>query len=414
MTARVAPISPTAQGPNVLSRPAAFASQATSVQKLKILHVFNYIGLGGTELTALRLIQHLGNQDFTHKLFGLRGADRAMLAVRYPDADVFTPENDEKRSKFQFLLLRRVIQAYRPQVVHSRNWGAIEAVGAAKSAGVPIVIHSEHGYEKETMNGFPLHRRAFRRLAYGMTDSLLTVTEELREYHARQGWVSAGAFRVISNGIDLQTFSPKSESMCSFRRELNISSERFLLGTIGRMVAVKDQLTLLRAAEMLASEGLNIHVLIVGSGPEEQALRNRAASSPALDGRVSFMAPTERVPETLKSMDAFILPSLSEGMSNTLLEAMACGIPVVATNAGGNSEIIEDRRSGLLFSPGDFVALARLVKEVHGDPDLRIRLAKAGRDRIERRYSLENMVDAYRQLYVGLAQQRGLLDAEVP
>src|ERR1700731_1338518 len=104
MTARVAPISPPAQGPNVLSRPAALASQAPLAQKLKILHVFNFIGLGGTALSALRLIQHLGNQDFTHKLFGLRGADRAMLAVRYPDADVFTPENAEKRSKFQFLL----------------------------------------------------------------------------------------------------------------------------------------------------------------------------------------------------------------------------------------------------------------------------------------------------------------------
>ena len=413
MTAQVAKTSSASQGAPTVSRPIVFAAETPSVQKLRILHVFNYLGVGGTELTALRLIQHLGTQDFTHKLFGLRGADQAMLAARYPQVDVLTPENDKKQSKSQFLLLRRVIQAYRPHVVHSRNWGAIETVLAARSAGVPIVVHSEHGYEKETMNGFPLRRRAFRRLAYGMADALLTVTEELRNYHAKQGWVSAAAFRVISNGIDLQTFSPKREPTSSFRSELKIAPGRLVLGTIGRMVAVKDQLTLLRAADALASRGMDIQVLLVGSGPEAQTLQNYVASSLALNGRVSIMAPTERVAETLRSMDVFVLPSLAEGMSNTLLEAMACGIPVIATNAGGNPEIVEDGRSGFLFSPGDFAELALLVERIHRDPALKTRLAKAARDRVERQYSLENMASAYRHLYLGLAEQRGLLTARV-
>jgi len=384
-------------------------SSARVSGRLRVLHFFSYLGLGGTELTALRVLTNLGKDRFENRLCGMRGFDPKVLALRYPDADVVSLPASKEGFRFQTLSIMRLIKSYRPHIVHSRNWGTIEAVLAARVAHVPIVIHSEHGYEMDTLAGLPLRRRLFRRAAYGMSDAVFTVTGELQQYHSRQAWISPSRIRVIHNGIDTQLFAPHPQARRLILEKAGVPNDRFVVGSVGRLVAIKDHATLLKSAELLVHRGLDVHVLLAGSGPELTRHRQYLETSAALAGRVTFLGSSDNVSEILNAMDVFVLPSISEGMSNTLTEAMACGLPVLATRVGGNPEVVGDERSGGLFVPGDIYDLAQQLERLAGNDNLRRSLGTAARQRAVSMFGLERMVKDYRRLYMELAAKRGII-----
>jgi glycosyltransferase involved in cell wall biosynthesis len=165
---------------------------------------------------------------------------------------------------------------------------------------------------------------------------------------------------------------------------------------------------LLRAVELMASQGIDAHALLVGSGPELERNRQIVRDSPALAGRVTFVGSCDQVPDLLNTMDAFALTSISEGMSNTLLEAMATGLPVVATAVGGNPEVVVEDASGWLFRPGDAEALSSRLTFLASQADMRRRFGDAARERVIARFSLARMLDEYSQLYLELAARRGV------
>jgi sugar transferase (PEP-CTERM/EpsH1 system associated) len=316
----------------------------------------------------------------------------------------------DESARFQFPLFRlaRLMRAWRPHIVHSRNWGTIEAIPAARLAGVPVAIHSEHGYEIEMLAGLPTRRRLFRRAAYGMADAVFAVTRELRDYHARQAWLRPDRIGVIYNGVDTRRFAPRPEEHVRIREALGVPAGRFVVGTVGRMVPIKDHPTLLRAAEIMAHGGADVHVLLVGAGPELERNQQIVKASGVLSGRVTFTGASGDVPNLLQSMDAFALPSISEGMSNTLLEAMATGLPVIATAVGGNPEIIEEDRCGTLFRPGDAESLAAHLAQLAGSEEFRRERGAAARRRAEERFSLKRMLEDYSEMYRTLAARRGV------
>src|SRR5207245_2513115 len=143
------------------------------------------------------------------------------------------------------------------------------------------------------------------------------VTGELRNFHARQAWVSPDRIRVISNGVDTETFAPRPHLKRSIREKMQVPPGRFVIGSLGRMVPIKNHDAILRAAEALLQSGCNLHVLLVGSGPELQRHRECVKNSAALTDRVTLIGATDATADALNAMDAFVLPSFSEGMSNT-------------------------------------------------------------------------------------------------
>jgi sugar transferase (PEP-CTERM/EpsH1 system associated) len=375
---------------------------------LRVLHILNRLATGGTENIVLRLVSGLNGEIFEHRLAALRGMDPAFNGRAIPGGALLL--DGKKDSGFEFLILRlaRVMRAYRPHIVHSRNWGAIEAIPAARLAGVPISIHSEHGYELDMLAGLPTRRRIFRRAAYGMADAVFAVTRELRDYHARQAWISAERIRVIYNGVDTEKFRPRADTRASLRKRFGLPENRFIVGTVGRTVAIKDHPTLLRAVEIMVRGGIDAHALLVGSGPELPRNQQIAADSPVLAGRVTFIGDCDQVPDLLNAMDAFALTSISEGMSNTLLEAMATGLPVIATDVGGNPEIIVEDSSGWLFRPRDAESLAARLTLLAAQENLRRQTGAAAREQVIERFSLERMLKEYTSLYRGLAAQHGI------
>jgi sugar transferase (PEP-CTERM/EpsH1 system associated) len=375
---------------------------------LRVLHVVDRIGVGGTELNVLKLLRGLSSEVFDQRLCSIRrGSDSANPGFT-AGFELFTAGARENGFQFAVPPLVGVMRVHRPQIVHSRNWGAIEAVVAARLAGVPVAVHSEHGYELEMFDGLPLLRRSFRRLAYSLADAVITVTQDLRDYHARQAWVSPEKIRVIHNGVDTARFQPRPELRAAVRQRLELAATSFVIGSVGRLVPIKDYPTLLQAVEKILARGVDARVLLVGSGSELGRLKAFVEASSLLAGRVTFAGICPNVPELLAAMDAFVLPSVREGMSNTLLEAMSAGLPVIAMRVGGNPEIVEDGRSGWLLAPGDVEALADRLEQLAGSPEIRQRVGDAGRRRVFEHFTLARMLTNYEDLYRELAERRGL------
>jgi glycosyltransferase involved in cell wall biosynthesis len=192
------------------------------------------------------------------------------------------------------------------------------------------------------------------------------------------------------------------------RKRFGLPEQRFIVGTVGRMVPIKDHPTLLRALEILTQRGIDAHALLVGSGPELERNEQLVKASSVLQGRVTFTGLSHEIPELLNTMDAFVLTSISEGMSNTLLEAMATGLPLLATSVGGNTEVIEPERMGWLFQPRDTEALANRIALLVSRDDLHRDLGAAARARAVERFSLSRMLKDYTDLYLELAERRGV------
>jgi len=384
------------------------AQEMTRVEKLRVMHVVNYLRRGGMEFNILKVIEKLGAANFDHRFCTTRRYDDDFVRLYGLQNRLDVAAGSAEGLQFPLFRLMKIFRRYRPHIVHTHNWGALEAVPAARLAGVRTIIHSEHGYEVETLGGAPMRQRLFRKWAYSMTDAMFAVSRDLREHHARLAWIGAERIRVIYNGVDTNRFCPALERRAQVRRELGISEKTYVVGSVGRLVPIKDYETLISAASRLCAQGIDIVALLVGTGPELASLQEHVNSISNLEGRVHFLGACDRVPEVLNSMDTFVLPSLGEGMSNTLLEAMASGLPVVATNVGGNPEVVGSRGSRWLFGPRDVATLAELLVRLAKNPEERHAEGTAARERAMHRFSLQVMAEQYRNLYLEATAQCGI------
>ena len=374
---------------------------------IRIMHVMDSLDVGGTEIVLMKLIHSLDPDVFEHSVCTLRG-----MASRFFSwsSDVVVRQAGGSTGSLRFNLVRlcRLMKAARPTIVHSRNWGGIEAILAARIAGVPVIIHSEHGYDLNMQRGLPLRQSLYRNLSYRCATAVFTVTEELRRYHSAQARFSPSRIGVLYNGVDTERFKSRPLLRSALRQQLGIPPDSPVIGYVGRMIALKDVLTLLRAVEMVASEFPSFRILLIGDGPERARLEEYVCSSPSLPGRVIFAGRRPDIADLLNAIDIFVLPSLAEGMSNTLLEAFATGLPALATNVGGNPEIVEDGVSGYLFPPRDVSALANRLLILLGDDRLRKTVGAAARNRTVANFSLDRMLNRYTDLYISLARERGI------
>jgi sugar transferase (PEP-CTERM/EpsH1 system associated) len=287
------------------------------------------------------------------------------------------------------LRLARLFRAWRVDIVHTRNaepffYGLL----AARLARVPVVIHSEHG---RTFPEKPLRAR-IQRWMLSNVNAAFAVSQRLKEDLVRELGVSPGRFEVLYNGVDLDRFGSPSTAADS-----RPAGRDVVIGSVGRLVPVKNYSLLLQAMARLPA-GPASRLVLVGDGPERSLLENLAAAL-GLRDRVQFAGHREDVPGALQEMDIFVLPSTSEGMSNTLLEAMAGGVTAVASDVGGNSEIIENEVSGLLFPSGDIARAAGQLGRLIGDSALRERLARAAAARVRGEFSIDAMLQRYTKLY---------------
>jgi glycosyltransferase involved in cell wall biosynthesis len=311
-------------------------------------------------------------------------------------------ETEARGTRIQIPAVARTIREFQPDIVHSRNWGAIEGVFAGRWAGRCALVHSEHGLASESDAPEPRRRTWLRRLAFGLADRVVAVSEQLRKHHASRTGFQERRIAVIHNGVDNQRFRPNPETRSRVRQELGLSDSEFSIGAVGNLFPVKDHMTLLRAASEFGRRHSEWRLLVIGDGPELPRLEELAAAQPALGQHVLFLRSSDCVPELLQAMDAYVLSSVFEGISNSLLEAMATGVPVLATAVGGNPEVVVDGVSGLLFQAGNAARLAGHLETLRAEPETRARLSREAQRRVAEHFSLTSMVREYAQLYESL------------
>ena len=372
------------------------------------MHVVDHLGKGGLENALANLIEHMDPARFEHVVYAVRKL--GPVADRLARSQVRVIRGRERKTglPIQIPALARAVREIQPDIVHSRNWGAVEAVVAARWAGSPAVVHSEHGLDGDPQAREPRRRIWFRRLAYELAHRVMSVSYQLRDLHARRTGFNAQRITVIHNGVNRERFAPDPAARARVRREFAIGENEFCIGCVGNFFPVKDHMTALRALEALDAERIPWRLLLAGNGPERQKLESFVADHAGWNGRVSFLGASDRVPELLNGLDVYVLPSISEGISNSLLEAMATALPVAATAAGGNPEVVVHGESGVLFPVGDARRLAEELRLLHGRPERRRELAHGALCRVRDEFSLESMVGKYTGLYESLRQRAAI------
>ena len=312
------------------------------------------------------------------------------------------------------LRLARDIRRNRIDVVHSYNFYAnVFAIPAAKLAGARVVasIRDMGAYLS------PMQKR-MQRFACRFADHILVNAEAIREWLVSDGY-DAERITVIPNGIDMTRFRSREE-WTSIREELGVAEDTPLAGYVGRIERRKGLEDLLAAAAIIVRDNAAVRFVIAGVANDANYMTaiEDLASSLGIRDRVLFIGYRDDVPRVLSQLSVSVLPSLSEGLSNTLLESMAAGAPMVATRVGGSAEAMRDGENGLLIEPSDPQSLAGAIKTLLHDSALASRLGSAARQTIVDRFSMSRMVERTTHLYEHLAGLRssvvgrGGLDAQ--
>lgn len=362
------------------------------------MHIVDSLGKGGLENGLVNVITRLDPRRFEHVVSAIRALGPNEERLPKDRVRVMCLAG-RGTSRFQIGTLRRAIHEVSPDIVHSRNWAAIEAVVAGQGFRRPALVHSEHGIETDGAGKEPFRRVVFRRLAYELADRVVAVSGQLRDFHAGRTGFDPKRIQVIHNGVDLGRFRPDPAARVRIRNEMRIAQDDFLIGCVGNLLPVKDHMTLLRALALPEASQLRWRLVIAGEGSERAKLEEFVSANPILREKVSLPGSSTRVPELLNALDLYVLPSVFEGIANSLLEAMATGLPVVASAAGGNPEVVGDGESGVLFPAGDANKLAVLVSELAGNPERRAALASGALGRARERFSIDSMVRRYDELY---------------
>ncbi len=247
--------------------------------------------------------------------------------------------------------------------------------------------------------------RIARRALYQLADSVFAISAEVREFYCRQTGFPAKRMAVIPNGIDLRRIDEADGR--GVRKELGLQETDFVIGTVARLDATKDTITLARSFAALhqMQPASNLKLLIVGDGNERTRLETFVTEQ-GLNRDVIFAGLRHDVPRLLQAMNAFALPSLSEGMPLTVLEAMAARLPVVASNVGTLPELVEEGSTGFLVTPKQETALAERLGRFIANPSLAVTFGRQARRKVECEYSLDRMLRRYADLYNSVFQHK--------
>jgi glycosyltransferase involved in cell wall biosynthesis len=378
--------SPSAAAPSAEAPPAV----ATVCQLLHSLDV------GGAEVLAARLARGLlGTHRFVFAcLDGLGPLGEELRGEGFP-VEVLgrRPGTDWGCVRRLAGLLRRE----RVDLIHAHQYTPFfYGVTARLLCRRPPVLFTEHG------RWYPDRRRVKRvvanRLLIERRDRVVGVGESVRRALIGNEGIPAGRVGVVYNGIDLSAFSGPAPDRILVRREMGVSDGDLVALQVARLDSLKDHATAVRAFERVARHRPDAKLVLVGEGPEEGAIRDEVRRR-GLESRVHLLGLRSDVARLLRGADLLLLTSVSEGIPLTLIEGMASGLPVVATRVGGVGEVVDEGRTGLLAPSGDDAALAALILRLAGDPALRARMGRLGRERASALFSESRMHAAYLQIY---------------
>jgi len=376
--------------------------------KAKILYVIDNLEFGGGERVLAQLAGALKDR------YEIRFACQpgGLLEERLNQLGVSIRPLDFRRqvSLPRLVRLLSIIREEGIHLVHSMGARAdFYARIAAGLAGAPVVVSTiamfVEGYDVPPFKR-ALYRAAIR-LSERLCDGFIAVSEAVRRVLVEEHRIPEERVVTIYNsGVELDIFRPDGQDGLERRRELGLDPEAPLVGTIGRLVYQKAHDVLLQAASLVVQAVPEAQFLIVGEGPLRSALERMVKELEL--ARCRFAGFREDIPNLLRLMDVFVLPSILEGFPQVLLEALAAARPVVATRIDGVTEVVQHGTTGLLVPPQDPIALADAIILLLKDQGLARRLGEAGRKLVEERFAVSRMIEKVDRFYMTLLQKKGL------
>ena len=373
-----------------------------------IAHVVYRFDVGGLENGVVNLINGLPRESYRHAVVALTDVTDFRKRIRRDDVR-FVALNKQPGHGFRlFPRLFRLFRELQPTIVHTRNMAALEASVPAWLAGVPVRVHGEHGRDMGDLDGTNRRYQRVRRLYRPFVTHYVALSKDLEQYLDRHVGVDSRRIAQIYNGVDTARFSPATDGRARIEGCPFTDDDLWLVGTVGRLQQVKDQVTLAEAFVRAVKHGparTPMRLVVAGDGPL-RARVEKVLDAAGMRQLAWLPGARDDVPDILRGLDCFVLPSLAEGISNTILEAMACGLPVIATCVGGNPELVEDGVSGRLVPPVNAEAMAAALYRYFDDSALARSHGQAGRNAVLQRFSLDRMVADYQSLYDGLVASR--------
>lgn len=366
--------------------------------RIRVLHVLQTMGIGGMEKRILRLCNGLDSAVYDIHAVSLRQTDGAM--IDWPrERHHFFPIAPGMHVRRLFSLAK-LMRDGRYDIVHSHNWATmLYGVVAGRMARVPVVLHGEHGLNDEDRKGVSFKRESVATFIAHMATRVVAVNEFIRS-QAQERWrLPSSSVVSIPNGVDLDRFVPRPR----IGRE---SGDELVIGTVARFDPIKNLPCIIRGYDLFRKSRpqQKARLVLVGEGPLRGAMRELAAQSPYSE-EIVFPGETNAPEDWYSQFDVYLNGSYSEGMSNTILEGMACGLPVVASSVPGNRAWLEECVHALFFESDNAADLARCLGVLADDRSLLARIGLANRLRVEAEYDNKKFLVRYHQLYQQLLRR---------
>jgi sugar transferase (PEP-CTERM/EpsH1 system associated) len=362
---------------------------------INIAHVIPAMNVGGREKVVIDILKQLDRTKFNIEVVCL--GDKGGLYDEFESTDLpihFFKKKAGFRPKL-FIELKKHFTKHQYDIVHSHNPGSFiyTAIGA-ELARIPMIINSEHGYSYD----ITFRKRLFESFLMNIIDLTLTVSDDLCKKILNRPFVKQSKVKRLYNGIPVEKFLHDVQKRKEIRNFLNVGETTLLIGTIGRLVKVKDHKTLIRSFKIVHQTFPDSKLVIVGEGTRKNELFD-LSNQLGLSSEIIFTGTRDDISCILSGLDVFVLSSISEGISITLLEAMAAGLPVVATSVGGNVEIVEDHFSGLLVLPKSPQLMAKALIFMIQNVSKREKFGDTGKKTVMQKFNIKKMIENLEAIY---------------
>lgn len=371
-------------------------------KKTKILYLFVHLNYGGAEVGLFTTLKNINRDEFDCIIVSIekKGAigeeiEKIGFKVMYL--------NDNARL-FNLALIGKIwglLKEMNPDILHTSLFYA-NFLGrmAAFSARPKAIITEERSMYTEKR----FYHVFIDKILSRFTDKIIVCSNSVLDFTVRQEGISRDKFYLIYNAIDAQRFDIK-ESKEQLRVKYGFSDSDFIVGSVGSVISKKGHIYLIKSAVDLNATIPNLKVVIIGDGADKDGLM-RLSGALMLKDIIVFLGVRKDIPQLMKIMDVFVLPSLQEGFPRTLVEAMYTGLPVVASNLSGIPEIVTDGQNGFLAPPRDSIAIRDRISDLYNQPELRSKFKTNARRTVETGFMPDYHINRLEGLYRGLIEDR--------
>ena len=373
-----------------------------------VVHLIQQLDVGGVETGLINLIRHMPPDRYRHAIVCLKHYSEVHAHIRQQGVEIISLNKREGKDLGHYMRMYKTLRSLQPDLIHTRNLSGFEGQLVAALAGIKLRVHGEHGREMSDLYGTRLKYQLLRRLMRPLIGHFIAVSSDLEKWLINSVGAEPTRVSQIANGVDSVQFHPRLGPPAAIGPAGFMQDNAFVIGSVGQMTDVKNYTTLVDAFLRLIASPHPAHqrlrLLIVGDGPtrgECLDMLTRAGAS----HRAWLPGERADIPQLLRTMDLFVLPSLAEGSSHTILEAMATGLPVVATAVGGNAELVQPGLTGILVPPKSPDLMAAAIADYCRIPEMGARHGMRARSQVIARHSLPEMARGYTAVYDALTRQ---------